>query len=152
MLPLYDTVANINAAFTAQISRFDSLFETINTRLSRLDAAVDEMRTSLESREQAPLASSRSIRTDYSLMISFQESAPWNGIIAYLTRKYRNVHTNNIVTVSSKSISTNLRFHSQHAVDLASGACFWSSLAPSQWVCRDFGELRAIRSDYAVRT
>jgi hypothetical protein len=149
---LLQSQSNIIAAFEAQNTKFDGLFATINARLSKLDAAVDEMRTSLESLGQASFASSWSIRTGGSVSRPFNESAPWNGVISYLTEKCRNVHMNGIVRVTSKSISANPSFDWRHVVDLASESCFWSGSGQSQWVCWDFRKLRVMPTHYTVRS
>jgi hypothetical protein len=78
------------------------------------------------------------------------------GIISYLTGKLGNVHTQEIVTITSKSSGpnnpavrlTNLADFSEATMDGV--LCFWSENEPGQWICWDFHCMRVKLTAYGV--
>jgi hypothetical protein len=82
-----------------------------------------------------------------------KEEESKDGIIAYLTQKYKgNVHEKGIVKISSKSIySDRPRWAVKHVVDLKDEMFFLSEAGvDDQWICWDFGDMRVIVTHYTI--
>jgi hypothetical protein len=70
-----------------------------------------------------------------------------DGVISYLTKKHGgNVHENGIVTLTSKSISNDLK----NVADVTSNSYFESQNEPGQWVVWDFRGMRVRLTHYTV--
>jgi hypothetical protein len=88
-----------------------------------------------------------------------KERAPWDGIIAYLTREHgENLHDKDVVTVTAKSVDESRDdfrdFHPLNVLDLAAE---WLSFAsngdePNQWICWDFHDIVIRPTHYQIET
>jgi hypothetical protein len=81
-----------------------------------------------------------------------REAKSLDGIISYLTRKHvGNVHAKGIVTITSKSVSTDdPRYGPKNVAHLNSDSVFWSKDEPGQWLCWDFREMRVRPTHYTA--
>jgi hypothetical protein len=77
-----------------------------------------------------------------------------DGIIAYLTRKHGgNVQDNGIVTITSKSVSTDdPKSALRNVADLTFDTCFCSRNEPGQWVCWYFHDVRVRPTHYTIKS
>jgi hypothetical protein len=83
--------------------------------------------------------------------IPMKEAISLDGIISYLTKKHGgNVQEKGIVTITSRSVSSDPKYPLKNVADLASDSAFWSDDEPGQWVCWDFREMRVHPTDYAI--
>jgi hypothetical protein len=92
------------------------------------------------------------------------DSAPLNGIIAFLTSHFRgNVHDLNIVSVTASAPRTgdNPAYAAKNAADLTADSYFWSTSKPkfsnilagrNNWICYDFRAWKVIPTHYSVRS
>jgi hypothetical protein len=82
-----------------------------------------------------------------------KSAAPFDGIIAALTRQYGgNVHDKSIVTITSRSVSTEAEaFHPRNIANFGGLGFFCSKNEPGQWVCWDFKDLRIRPSHYSIQ-
>jgi hypothetical protein len=80
-----------------------------------------------------------------------QEAKTVQGIISYLTRKHGgNVHDKGIVTITSKSVSSD--YDLRNAADFTSDWHFLSTNEPGQWVCWDFNEMGVRPTHYTIKS
>jgi hypothetical protein len=100
----------------------------------------------------SPPQSKRASRRPESPALSFpfQESAPLNGIIAYLTSKHGgNVHDTGVVRISAKSAMASEP--ARNVADLADdSSMFQSSYEPDQWICWDFQKRVVCATHYSL--
>jgi hypothetical protein len=110
---------------------------------------------------------SRKEQGDYSKK-DFVPSDPLNGIIAHLTREYRdNVHDHDVVTVTSSApFSDNEPLHdrwyaAKNVVDLRVDSVFFSASRKREeeiphtrnnWICYDFKHRRVVPTSYSIRS
>jgi hypothetical protein len=81
-----------------------------------------------------------------------KEAKSLDGIISYLTRKHGgNVHDKEVVTITSKSVYSDLGYALRNIADLTSDSCFFSTNEPGQWVCWDFHEMRVRPTHYTIQ-
>jgi hypothetical protein len=75
-----------------------------------------------------------------------------DGIIAHLTRKHGgNVHDKGIVTIASKSVtSEDPRVAVRNVANLTDYSWFCSNREPDQWICWDFHEKRILPTHYTL--
>jgi hypothetical protein len=99
---------------------------------------------------------SRRIPNSRSIEVEFHPnpSAPLDGIIASLTRKYGgNVHDRGAITITADaSYSDNPVDAAKNAADLTADNLFYSKNSPNQWLCYDFGESRINLTHYSLRS
>jgi hypothetical protein len=76
------------------------------------------------------------------------------GVISYLTKKHSgNVHEKGIVTITSKSVSSNHpRDALKNVADLPALSHFESKNEPGQWICWDFRKMRVRLTHYTLCT
>lgn len=80
-------------------------------------------------------------------------SDPLNGIIAYLTQKFRgNVDDTEIVTATLSTTYTGGDFAAKYAADLGSDSMCHSENRRESWFCYDFKERRVQPTSYSVRS
>jgi hypothetical protein len=93
-----------------------------------------------------PVAYGKPVQTT---QCAYSESAPLNGILAFLTARHAsNLHESGIVTVTASS-STDFK---QFTDPLGSGYVEFSSDATGSWFCHDFKERRVTLAKYTIRS
>jgi hypothetical protein len=96
-----------------------------------------------------PSASGSPSKSLKEITFPLKEDKSLDGMISYLTREHRgNVHDNEIVTITSKSIWSGAQ---RNVADLNNEKDFCSKDEPGQWVSWDFHEMRISPTHYTVR-
>jgi hypothetical protein len=95
----------------------------------------------------APIA-----RTQQEVDVTTHRDDGGGGVLALLSRKcHGNAHTEGLITVTSKSISTDTRLPTPALwSDLNDCRPFVSEDAPDQWICWDFREMRLALVQYRI--
>jgi hypothetical protein len=100
-------------------------------------------------------AKTLSLRPNTQTILPYHPTSPFDGIIAYLTKKYRgNVHDRNIVRISS-SVVEGIRPDqaAKTVADLSDvESRFVSADGGDRWVCYDFRNMRIVPTHYSLRS
>jgi hypothetical protein len=96
-------------------------------------------------------ASSRYARP-FGIDLPFRDSAPLDGVVAYLSRECGgNVHERDVVGISASSGRSG-RDAARNTADLTADSVFVSANMPHQWLCYDFKMRRVLPSHYTIRS
>jgi hypothetical protein len=155
-----------------QNERLNTRMGTVERRVSLLNEKFDgaishswsEVRTRLSLCEQQlkPISPAPVLPESIKeVQCPLKEDKSLDGIISYLTRKHGgNVHDKGIVAITSKSVRVNtspfsagpvrVDYSLRKIADLTTKALFVSGLAPDQWVCWDFRDMRLRPTHYTI--
>jgi hypothetical protein len=85
----------------------------------------------------------------------FENHEPLSGILSFLAKKHGgNVHDMGIINVSHSGWTDQAESHraAKNACDIQGNSTFWSIIAPSQWICYDFRQMRIKPTYYSIRS
>jgi hypothetical protein len=88
------------------------------------------------------------------LTFEFEQSLPFNGIIAGLSRKAgKNPHDAGLIRVTAHTTRTSTATDApQNVLDHDSPSAYWSADKPFPWICFDFRQMRVRPTHYSIRS
>jgi hypothetical protein len=147
--------------------------ESLSCRFEKLEGKLSKTEVLIEGKESRPVKCLLCLREGIEKLIGqasptppptpksmsktefpMQEPESLEGIISHLTTKHGgSVHEKGIVTITSKTVESDVQRHAvKNVADLTSDSGFISKDEPGQWVCWDFREMRVRPTHYTIRS
>jgi predicted nucleic acid-binding Zn-ribbon protein len=155
----------VKASADREIGKLKSETESVRTSVASLEGMkpeVNHLKLDLQQLQGRPppgsqnpsAASKRPAKVWANREIPMKKDKPLDGIISFLTTKHRgNVHEKGIVTITSKSVSSDKPMDAvQRAADMKAVSWFSSEDERFEWICWDFGEMRVQPTGYTLWT